>query len=94
MVVVSTEKKTLGSIKNSASCSLSEEIFQKVSFFTPEELLSSLDETAAEAASKEETVRGYKVKVKYRSLNASDTSARKQAIAKTIVEAMRRMKEQ
>jgi hypothetical protein len=92
MVVVSSEKKTLGSIRDSASASLNDENLHRVSFFTPEELLSFLDEIEADVAGKEETVRGYKVKVKYRAASASETKARKQAIAKTILEATRRMK--
>jgi hypothetical protein len=52
-----------------------------------------LEEKETEAAAKEETVRGYKVKVQYRPVDEAQQKARKQAIAQTISQALRRLKE-
>jgi hypothetical protein len=55
--------------------------------------LSFLDEEEAKAATTEQTVKGYKVKVKYRALNESERKSRRQAIAQTILQSMKRMRE-
>ena len=94
VVLVSTEKKTLNKAKDLASESLSEKDMERVRFFTPEEFLSFLEEIEAEGAAKEQTVRGYKVKVKYRPVGEAEKKARKQAIAQTVLQALRRMKTQ
>jgi hypothetical protein len=52
-----------------------------------------LDEEEASAAGNEQTVRGYKVKVKYRPLDESERKSKRHAIAQTILQAMRRIKE-
>ncbi len=45
-----------------------------------------------EAASKEQTVRGYKVKVRYKTVSEAEKKTRKQAIAEAILKALRRLK--
>ena len=47
----------------------------------------------ANAATREQTVRGYKAKVKYRPVDEKKKKARKKVIAETILQALRRMKE-
>ncbi len=92
VVMISTEKKSLNKAKELASESLSEKDLDRIRFFTPEEFLSFLEELDAKAATKEHTVRGYKVEVKYRTVSEAEKKARKQAIAQTVVQALRRMK--
>lgn len=90
---IASEKKVLTRAKKVIGGALSETSFERVQFFAPEDFLLFLEELDAQAASKEETVRGYKVKVKYRPINEEEKKARKQAISKTILQALKRLKE-
>ncbi len=57
-----------------------------------EDFLAFLDEEDAKGAENIQTVKGYKVKVKYRAVSDAEKKARRQAIAQTILQAMKRMK--
>jgi hypothetical protein len=89
---IASEKKVLMKAKKVIGGALSEESSKRVQFFAPEDFLLFLEELDAQAASKEETVRGYKVKVKYRPINEEEKKARKQAISQTIIQALKRLK--
>jgi hypothetical protein len=91
--VLSPEKKTLSSIREAVDSSLEKNEAARIRYLTLEDFLSFLDEEEANAATKEQTVRGYKVKVKYRPLGEAERKAKRQAIVQTILQAMRRMKE-
>ena len=93
ILVISSEKKTLANLREIANSHLKSSEIEHLRFVTVEEFLTFLDEQEANAATKEQTVRGYKVKVKYRALEESEKKTRQQAIAQTILQAMRRMKE-
>jgi len=45
---------------------------ERIMFFTPGEVLSFLEEQEADAAAGEQTVRGYKVKVKYPTVDETE----------------------
>jgi hypothetical protein len=47
-----------------------------------------LEEQDADAAKQEQTVRGYKVKVRYKPVNETEKKARKKVIAETILQAL------
>lgn len=93
VVVVTSDKRVLDKLKMAAVAALDEERLAIVQFFLPEELFLYLDQLAAEGKSKEETIKGYKVKVKYKPLTVDEQKARKEAVAKTVVQAMKRLKE-
>ena len=93
VVLVSSEKKVLSSAKAAASAQLEAEQAKRLKFFSPEEFFSFLEEEDATAAGKEQTVRGYKVKVKYKAVNETEKKARKKVIAETVLQALRKMKE-
>lgn len=93
IAVVTSEKKVLGKIKEAALAEINESQVEAVQFFLPEDFFVFLDQSAAESKGKEETIKGYKVKVKYKSITVDEQRARKEAIAKTILQAMKRMKE-
>lgn len=93
IVVITTEQRNLDKIKNAASVTLGEDRFSTVKFFLPEDLFLYLDQLAAENKNKEETIKGYRVKVKYKPLSQAEQEMRKEAIAKTILKAMKRLKE-
>jgi hypothetical protein len=96
VVIVSSEKRTLNKIREAALASLSEEESARVQFFLPEDFFLYLDKIAAEtgeAGTREGVVKGYKVKVKYKPLSPEEEKAKKETIAKTVLQAMKRLKE-
>lgn len=92
VVFVAAEKRTLESVRKLASTALSDNDRARVHFLTPEEVLIFLEEKDAETAAKEQTVRGYKVKVKYTAVTDTEKKARKKIIAETILQALRKIK--
>jgi hypothetical protein len=63
----------------------------KVLFFLPEEFIGYLEQEEAAAVGSERTIKGYKVKVKYKALDDEERKSRRQAIAKVILQSMKRM---
>ena len=92
VILLSSDRKNIREIREFVKAQLGDENIKKVFFFVPEEFISHLDEIEAQALSKEETVRGYKVKVKYKPLGEEEKKVRKQAISQVILQALRRMK--
>lgn len=91
VVVLATEKKSLKKIAAAAK-DLGQAEIQRVRFLLPEELFSYLEAQGPPSA-KEQTVRGYKVKVKLNPVTAEQQQAKKQAIAQTVLQSMRRLKD-
>ena len=71
---------------------MSEKEFARAQFLTIEDFFSFLDDLDAKAASKEQTVRGYKVRVKCKAVDEKEKKARKKVIAETVLQALRKMK--
>ncbi|MFH1679693.1 MAG: type IV secretion system DNA-binding domain-containing protein [Candidatus Eisenbacteria bacterium] len=92
VVAVSAERKTLRRIQKRVEESLEPAEAEKIAFCTPEELFAILDDLDAQAASSEGTVRGYKVKVRFRSLPEKERSERRGAIAKVVAQALTRLR--
>ena len=65
VVLCSPDRKSQDKIKRLANQRLSEPDMEKVLFFQPDELFFYLDQEAARRASREERVKGYRVKVEY-----------------------------
>jgi len=93
IILCSPERNTLENIKSLASQRLSESDQKKVLFFQPEELFFYLEEEAAAGASKEERVKGYRIKVQYQPVKESEKKAKREAVAQVILQALRRMKD-
>jgi hypothetical protein len=91
VAVLATEKKALRNIE-AATKNLYLSDLARVHFFMPEELFSFLEAIESPVPIADTTVRGYKVKVKIKPVSDEGQGARKQAIAHTILHAMRRMK--
>ena len=89
VVVLAADAKTLRKLQSAAEASLTAETLTNVRFLQPEEFIAYLDELAAAAASSEDTVRGYKVKVSYRPVSEAEAEARRQAISKVITKRLR-----
>jgi hypothetical protein len=92
VAVISAEKKTIGKLREFIPSHLDREHAERVQILLPEEFLSFLEKIEPPISGKENTVRGYKVKVKYRPGEEGENKARSQAIAETIGQALRRLK--
>jgi hypothetical protein len=92
VIVCSPDKKTLESVRALASQNLAESEQKKIFFFQPEELLMFLEEESAAEMTKEERVKGYKVKVQYQAATEDEKKAKREAVANVIVQALKRMK--
>ncbi len=65
---------------------------EKVLFFQPEELFFYLKKEAAGKASKEERVKGYKVKVQFQPVAEAEKRTKREAVAQVILQVLRRLK--
>ena len=79
-------------VKRLANQRLSESDLEKVLFFQPDELFFYLEQEAAREASKEERVKGYRVKVEYQPVDDEEKKVRREAVGLVVLQALRRMK--
>jgi hypothetical protein len=93
VILCSPERKTLDSIRSFTSRSLARAELKKVFFFQPDDLFFFLEESAAAEASKEDRIKGYKVRVQYQPVKESEKKAKRDAVAQVILQALKRMKE-
>ncbi|MDP3012154.1 MAG: hypothetical protein Q8N27_05495, partial [Candidatus Hydromicrobium sp.] len=91
IVLCSPEKRTLEKVKAFVYRELKESDKEKVLFFKPEELFSYLEEEAAFVESKEERVKGYKVKVRYQPVGETEKRTKREAVGQVILQALRRL---
>jgi hypothetical protein len=92
VLIVSPEKKSLNQIKALAASSFDKEQSSRVSYCTPGELFDILDAVESESTASEQTVRGYKVKVRFKATKPAEKEERRGAVSAVIAKAMRRMK--
>jgi hypothetical protein len=92
VVVVSSERRTLNQVRASAASSLPEEQAGKVACCTPEELFDLLDGIEASSRVTEQTVRGYRVKVRIKGAEPGETEQRRRAVAAVVAKAIRGLK--
>lgn len=92
VILCSPERRTLDNVKALASQRLSESDQEKVLFFQPEELFFHLEQEAASSAGGEGRVKGYKVNVRYQPVADAEKKAKREAVGKVILQAMRRLK--
>lgn len=91
VVLVSAEPKLLQKAARVIPPNLDEVQRERVHFLTPETLFAFLEEREADSAAGEETVRGYKVKTTYRTVEPEEKEQRKKAVGKVILDAVKRM---
>lgn len=92
VVALAGDAKTLRKLQSAAEAALNPETLSRVRFLQPEEFITYLDELAAAEASRDDTVRGYKVSVKYKPVSKEEAEARRQAISKVVTDSLRRGK--
>ncbi len=92
VILLSSDRRVLNKIKKLAASQLEEGTLASVLFLLPEEFVSFLEESASADVTREDLVRGYKVKVQYKGVGETEKQSRKQAISQVIMQALRRMK--
>ncbi len=91
VIAVSGERKALRRVSETLNAALEEDHRARVRCLTPEELFAFLEELDAAAETKEETVRGYKVKVQYKPVGQEEKETKRQAISQVILKALKRL---
>ena len=92
-VVVSPERKVIKRIKEAAVRKFSEAQLERVSFFTPEDLIPHLDYLTSLGKSRESTVLGYKVKTKAKRVGSAESESRRNSVIRTILNSMKRSRQ-
>lgn len=90
----SQEKKFLEKVQVLAAKGLKKSELGKVLFLQPEELYFLLEEEAAALAGKEERVKGYRVKTSFSPVREGEKKAKRDAVAKVILGAIKRRKKE
>ncbi|MEK7795673.1 MAG: type IV secretion system DNA-binding domain-containing protein [Candidatus Hydrogenedentota bacterium] len=88
VVAVSTDAKKLHEIRMRTITGLSSDERDRVRLFSPEALFRFIEEIEADAASREHTVKGYKVKVKYGTPGEQEKQSRTRAVSQVILGAL------
>lgn len=65
---------------------------KRILYFDPKGFILNFEEEFTTEASKEERVKGYKVKVKYKTVHESERKTKREAVAQVILQALKRMK--
>jgi len=92
VAMVATDRKKLREIEKAAA-GLETGEQERLRCFLPEELFAFLEEQKMASSIERNTVRGYKVKVTLKHIDNEERRTRKKAIAGTILDAVRRMRE-
>ena len=91
VIVLTSDVSHLRKIREAIKPELDSEQRDSVRFFLPEQFTAFLEEDAASSAGSETVVKGYKVKVNYKAVETSAQKEKREAIAKVIVQSMKRM---
>ena len=93
VVIVSPDAKRIPGLERAIIPTLSKTDHAKVRFFsTPDALFSFIEELDAKEANREETVRGYRVKVSHQVIDETSKADRKKMLAKIVGESLKRTK--
>jgi hypothetical protein len=93
VILCSPERKILQSVKDLVSQSISEADLKRAYFFQPDELFFFLEEAAAAESSKEDRIKGYRVRVQYQPVKESEKKVRREAVAQVMLQALKRVRE-
>jgi hypothetical protein len=93
VVSVSADRKRVREIEEKAKAVIPEELRGQLRYATVEELFEFVTGLNAGMAETTKTVKGYKVKVSYRSLSLDEQAARTGSVASVIARSLRRLKE-
>ena len=92
VALISPVRKTLRAVAKLAEPLIAESPTPPVDFCTPDEFLALIDGLVAATETREETVLGYRVKTTVRPPDVGDASRRTEAITRTVVSALKRLR--
>ncbi len=90
IAVVASDSKKLQKVETAIRGALLPPDLERVKFFTPDALFAFIEALEALDASKEVTVRGYKVKVNYRTVDQATKVDRNAVISKVLAGSLKR----
>ena len=93
VIVISSDPKHLKSIEKFATTNLEAGYEDRVLFLNPESFIAHLDELDARSETREETVRGYTVKVTHAKVDAAEADQRRKAVAQVIAKSLKQMRD-
>lgn len=91
VVVVTPEAGRMASLRRFIEAGLSEDEKRVVHFFVPEEFFAFVRDLEVRQLDRERMVRGYKVKTKFKPVEADEGDDRRQAISQVVAKALRRL---
>lgn len=92
VLFVSVDKRNLARAREELKTALPQADAERVSCVAPEDLFLFLEGLGAKHPPQEKVVRGYKVKVQYRTAELDDLAARKKTIAQMVIQGLKRLK--
>lgn len=92
VIMCSQDRRHLEKIRTIITGYLTASDWEKIRYFLPDELFAYLEEQAATDSTKEDRVKGYKVKVKFQPLATGDKERKREAVAQVILGAFKRLK--
>jgi hypothetical protein len=91
--LISTKNRFLNTVENLVASNLGADDLKRVRFFTPGGAVMFVEELSANDADREETVLGYNVKTKHKTVSDAERKDRRDAIDQTILQSLRRLKQ-
>jgi|SRR5215475_8533323 len=91
--LLSEEEKCLTNVQELISNSFEISELNKIRCLTIEDFIEFLEQEEATSAETEQIIGGRKVRVRHRALSEAEKKKRRQAIAQTILQAIKRMKD-
>ncbi len=92
VIVCSPEKKNLEAIRKLVTEKLSSTDQGKILLFEPQDLVLFLDERVAQEASREERVKGYRVKVQYHAVSEAEKQKKREVMGQVVAQSLKRLK--
>lgn len=91
VISLSSERQVLAKIRALGESTVEEEQWKRVHTCTPEEAFGVLEMITAEAVSGERTVRGYRVRARYRAIDEHTKRDKRQVVSRVIAKALSRL---
>ncbi len=92
VIVCSPEKKNLEATRKLITDKLSSTDQGKTLLFEPQDLVLFLDERVAQETSREERVKGYRVKVQYHAVSEAEKQKKRDVMGQVVAQSLRRLK--
>lgn len=93
VVLCSAQRTILQKVQRRVARELPDADRDRVKFLLPEELFAYLEEQAAQDEGREETVKGYRVRVQYQPVPDQEKESKREAVAGVVAHALRRLKD-